>query len=425
MNSLKVCIQDALVGMLSVDEDETYRLIYDEGWINSGFPISPHLNFDYAYTSSTVKKFLENLIPEGEGLEDIASFAHIAKSNTYAIMHTIGYETAGALMFGEYLGEKQPIFREITSQELIERISTMESKSIAIWDKKVRLSLAGVQAKLPIIIKDEKIGLGDGTLSSTHIMKFQTKKHLHIVINELFCMRLAKSIGLNAAHVTLKRFGEYPVLLIERFDRLYKENFVTRLHMIDGCQILNLSPSYKYEQNFGSTRDVAHIREGASFKKLFDMTKVCTVPGRAQLELINWAMFNLIIGNLDAHGKNFSFFIDNHGIKPTPFYDILCVMMYDFDHGLAMAYGDEFNPNDVYAYQLREFADDVGINYKLIVKTLTNQCVMILSLIEEGILDPAGLTKDEVVFIAKLEAHIKDRAMKFKDIAQEMPLVSF
>ncbi len=54
----------------------------------------------------------------------------------------------------------------------------------------VRLSLAGVQAKLPIIIKDEKLGLGDGRLSSTHIMKFQTKKHLHIVVNEFFYMSL-------------------------------------------------------------------------------------------------------------------------------------------------------------------------------------------------------------------------------------------
>ena len=158
------------------------------------------------------------------------------------------------------------------------------------------------------------------------------------------------------------------------------------------------------------------------------MTKVCTVPARAQLELIHWSMFNLIIGNSDAHGKNFSFFIDDHGIKPTPFYDMLCVMMYDFDHGLAMAYGDEFNPNEVYAFQLREFAYDVGINYKLVAKILTDQCVKILNLMEEGILEPAlltKLTKDEVVFMTKLEEHIKDRAMKFKEVAEAMPVVSF
>jgi len=58
---------------------------------------------------------------------------------------------------------------------------------------------------------------------------------------------------------------------------------------------------------------VAHIREGASFKKLFKSTKLCTVPAIARLELLNWAMFNLVIGNSDAHGKNFSFFVDRQG----------------------------------------------------------------------------------------------------------------
>jgi len=70
-----------------------------------------------------------------------------------------------------YSGLKSPTPKSF-ARGLIEQI---ESKSIAIWDKIVRLSLAGVQAKLPVIIKDNKIGLGNGTLSSTHIIKFQTK----------------------------------------------------------------------------------------------------------------------------------------------------------------------------------------------------------------------------------------------------------
>jgi hypothetical protein len=52
-------------------------------------------------------------------------------------------------------------------------------------------------------------------------------------------------------------------------------------------------------------------------------------------------------------------------MRPTPFYDMLCVMMYDFDHHLAMAYGDEFNTNEVFAYQLREFAEDIEIKCEL------------------------------------------------------------
>jgi serine/threonine-protein kinase HipA len=418
-------MQNQVVGKISIDRDENYYFEYDKIWVEKGFAISPNLVFNGTYSSSTIKRFLENLIPEGEGLEDIAYFTRISRNNTFAIMHSIGYDTAGALFFGEDREVNEPIFREILDEELTQRIEGLESRSIAIWDRKVRLSLAGVQAKLPVIIRENKIGLANGTLSSTHIMKFQTKRNMHIVVNELFCMRLAKKIGLKVANVELRRFGKYPTLLIERFDRVYRKDFVERLHIIDGCQILDLPPTYKYEQNFGSLRDVAHIREGASFKKLFESAKLCSIPATAQLELLNWAIFNLIIGNSDAHGKNFSFFVNRNGMRPTPFYDMLCVMMYDFDHHLAMAYGDEFNPNEVFAYQLREFAEDIEINYKLVAKVLIKQTQSVLNILDNEVIESKELTRDEKSFIKKLSSFIAQRALHFGEVAKEMGLVSF
>ena len=68
MNSLKVSMQNQAVGKLYIDRDENYSFEYDKLWIKNGFAISPHLAFDLAYSSSTIKRFLENLIPEGEGL---------------------------------------------------------------------------------------------------------------------------------------------------------------------------------------------------------------------------------------------------------------------------------------------------------------------------------------------------------------------
>jgi len=418
-------MQNQVVGKISIDRDENYYFEYDKIWVEKGFAISPHLPFNGTYSSSTIKRFLENLIPEGEGLEDIASFARISKNNTFAIMHSIGYDTAGALFFGEDREVNEPIFREILDEELTQRIEGLESRSIAIWDRRVRLSLAGVQAKLPVIIRDNRIGLANGTLSSTHIMKFQTKRNMHIVVNELFCMRLAKKIGLKVANVELRRFDKHPTLLIERFDRVYRKDFVERLHIIDGCQILDLPPTYKYEQNFGSLRDVAHIREGASFKKLFESAKLCSIPATAQLELLNWAIFNLIIGNSDAHGKNFSFFVNRNGMRPTPFYDMLGVMMYDFDHHLAMAYGDEFNPNEVFAYQLREFAEDIEINYKLVAKVLLKQTKTILKVLDSGVMKSREFSQEEQEFVKKLSSFIAQRALHFGEVAKEMELVSF
>ena len=407
-------------------EDELYRFEYSKDWLENSFAISPSLPLSKSINPTNVKRFLENLIPEGKGLEDIVAFSHLSKNNIFGIIQAIGNDTSGALMFGENVDINKAIFREISDAELSKRIELIQEKSIIIWDEKERLSLAGVQEKLPIIIKDDKIGLGDGTLSSTHIMKFQTRKNTHIVINEFYCMTLAKHIGLDVAKVELKRFDNQPTLVVKRFDRIYKKDAVKRLHMIDGCQMLNLPSTYKYERNFGSGRDVKHIKDGANFKKLFKSLELCEVPAKAKLELLNWAMFNLIVGNSDSHAKNFSFFVDKNGIRPTPFYDILCILMYDdVEKDLAMSYGDEFNSEAIKAYQLREFAQEIDINYKLVQQTLKKQCNKVQKVLKTDIINKNLLEKDEIIFVDRLYGLILKRVKIFLEVAKEMEFVTF
>jgi len=426
-NRLKITMSDKVVASIWIDrDDENFKFEYSDEWKEKGFAVSPNLQLNETLKSGVIRRFLENLIPEGKGLEDITQFIHISKNNIFAIIKAIGYDTSGALMFGEHTNNQEEIFRPITDEELANRITNIEESSIVIWDKKERLSLAGVQEKLPVIIKDGQIGLGDGTLSSTHIMKFQTKKHANIVVNELFCMKLAKKINLSVAEVELYRFKEHPVLMVKRFDRIYKENKVERLHVIDGCQMLDLSSSYKYERNFGSARDVKDIREGASFSKLFKSADICEVPARAKIEMLNWSLFNLIIGNSDAHGKNFSFFVDKSGIRPTPFYDMLCILAHEnVEHDLAMAYGDEFNPNEVKAYQLREFADVIDINYKLVSQSMEKIATSIIKALAEDIVSNDELLEKEKVFLERLRSLILQRAKEFKVIASEMNSISY
>ena len=424
---LNITMSGKVVAWIWVDKiEETYKFEYSDEWIKNGYGVSPHLQLNESLKSGTVRRFLQNLIPEGKGLEDITQFAHISKNNTFAIIKAIGYDTSGALMFGEYTNNQEAIFRAITDDELANRITNIEESSIVIWDKKERLSLAGVQEKLPVIIKNEQIGLGDGLLSSTHIMKFQTAKHANIVVNELFCMKLAKKINLNVAEVELYRFKEHPVLMVKRFDRVYRENRVERLHVIDGCQMLDLSSTHKYERNFGSGRDVQDIREGASFAKLFKSADICEVPAKAKLEMLNWSVFNLIVGNSDAHGKNFSFFVNERGIRPTPFYDILCIMAHEnVEHDLAMAYGDEFNPDEVKAYQLREFADAIGLNFKLVSQSIDKIASLIIKALKNDILNMGDFNDKEKLFVDKLRVLILQRAEIFKSRASEMGSISY
>jgi serine/threonine-protein kinase HipA len=190
--------------------------------------------------------------------------------------------------------------------------------------------------------------------------------------------------------------------------------------------MLNLPSTYKYERNFGSSRDVKEIRSGISFSKLFEVTALCEVPAKAKLAMLQWSLFNLIIGNSDAHGKNFSFFVDRQGIRPTPYYDLVCILIYEeIEHDLAMSFADEFNPEKIFAYQLREFAENIDIHYKLVSQTLKKLCDGILSTLNKEFIDVTTLSQNEIEFIEKLKALIIQRAIKLKESALEMPHISW
>ena len=68
-------------------------------------------------------------------------------------------------------------------------------------------------------------------------------------------------------------------------------------------------------------------------------------------------MFQYLIGNADAHGKNVSFFCRPDGLAVAPYYDLVTVVQYPgVDHEFAMAYGDEFRLEDVSAFAWADFA---------------------------------------------------------------------
>jgi serine/threonine-protein kinase HipA len=166
------------------------------------------------------------------------------------------------------------------------------------------------------------------------------------------------------------------VLVVSRFDRVVREEatgpVVTRLHIIDACQAADLPATYKYERNFGSGEHVRNIREGVSFAILFDRVAQTANKAAARLTLLRWALFQFLIGNSDAHGKNFSFFVRRQGLEPAPWYDLVSVVQYPaIDHELAMAYGDAFTLNDVNSFELAAFAMRCNLDRRLLKREAT------------------------------------------------------
>jgi serine/threonine-protein kinase HipA len=311
-----------------------------------------------------VENFLNNLLPEGHNLDELSKIVQISKNNTFGLIVQIGSETTGAVSFG--MGRAQSSFRTIDEKELAQRIQKRKEVPITLWDGKPRMSVAGVQDKLPITILDGKYGLGEGGICSTHILKFD-KEGQNLVFNEALSLHLARAAGLEVNNFALKTIADEPVLLIERFDRKVVEGKVKKIHIIDGCQALDLPPQYKYEKPYGAG---VEYREGASFAKLFDLDRYFKVPIIAKSILMRWVIVNLCLGNTDAHAKNISFFLQGKKLTITPFYDIVNVSLYakEYDTKLAMGIDDIFDLEKIGAFDLAAFCDTQNINPKVFAK---------------------------------------------------------
>ena len=88
--------------------------------------------------------------------------------------------------------------------------------------------------------------------------------------------------------------------------------------------------------------------------------------------LLTWTIFNLVIGNSDAHGKNFSFFVDHSGLSPTPWYDLVSVIQIPgVQHSMAMSIGDEFEIEHIHALQILYEAQKCDLEFSLVQKILS------------------------------------------------------
>ncbi len=353
----------------------------------------------------------------------------------FGLIRALGAETAGALRFTtdavDSASDDDPAPREITLQELDDRIARHEQLPLTVWDGKVRMSVAGLQDKLLVYLdrpveEGGRLFLVEGRrLASTHLLKPDTAQSRtpHLAINEHFCMSLARRMGLPAAEVRLLRTPR-PVLVVRRFDRElggYAHQIRVRLlHIIDTCQACDLPVSYKYERNLGSAPAVRHIRDGVSFERLFHCAELTSNKAAARLTLLRWALFQFLVGNSDAHGKNFSFLVRPGGLlEPTEWYDLVSVLQYDgFDTELAMAYGDVFVHEEVSAFALADFATRCGIDRKLMRRE--GQRLARLAIQEAALQAESGLyLADEQSFIQGIAQFVTRQALRLSKLVSD------
>ncbi|MES9905289.1 MAG: HipA domain-containing protein [Sedimenticola sp.] len=434
-HTLNAWVGHTQIGMLHYDGTTgRFAFDYQPSWVAdpTAFPISPALPFvrheevSDELHSVSVRRFFENLLPEGKALEDAAGVNKVSKANLYGLLCSLGRESTGALSLlpQGLLPQKAPKSkREVTLSELSRRIRDRTNQPFTIWDKRVRLSIAGLQDKLALFKDEEKkLYLVDGELASTHILKPEplNPNLQHLVANEHFCLSLASRLGVPTPETEILRVPE-AVLVIKRFDRQSDRENVRRLHCIDTCQTLDLGVSHKYERNFGSGRDAAHIRDGVSLERLFATSPLTQAEAATRMGLLRWSLIQYLIGNSDAHGKNVSYLVEPGGLRLAPFYDMVSVCIYtNIEHEAAMAIGDEFDFEQVRAYDWSDFAHRCGIARSLLVreiKRITKALRKELPLL----LKWPGYSDDERKVLEEITVYCLKRANQLEQDAQKIP----
>jgi serine/threonine-protein kinase HipA len=150
-----------------------------------------------------------------------------------------------------------------------------------------------------------------------------------------------------------------PWFTIERYDRagLGKDK-VKRIHQEDFCQALGVGPDEKYESEGGPSLS----------KCAGCIERYSTLPAKDKLRLIQWVVYNYLIGNADAHAKNVSFLYKRSGIQLAPFYDLLSTVVYPaLSKKMAMKIGNENRFPYIRKRHWKRFATEVGVKPDLVL----------------------------------------------------------
>lgn len=368
MPYLDVYLNSIRIGHLLQDDKGQLGFSYREEFLDSAAaaPLSRHLPLDtQVFDDAPTRAFFANLLPEGDVLERTVRRLGIPKENIFALLEAMGGDCAGAVsvLTPGLAPAAQSTYRQITRTDLGGLLEKLPQHPFLTDEEGVRLSLAGAQNKLPVFYDGDHFHLPENGAPSSHILKTAIQKLEDTVGNETFCMRLARAVGLSVPSVDMVELAGMPVYMVERYDRRQAQDGVPlRIHQEDFCQALGVVPALKYE---------AH--GGPGFADVFDLVRDwSTEPLPDTDALLGWALFNFLIGNADAHGKNLSFLYDHNTVRLAPFYDLLSTAAYEgqVNNKFAMSMGRQKDSRYLSVANLEEFAQQVGIGKRAVFAEL-------------------------------------------------------
>ncbi len=417
IKSLSVWWDGAVVGALQIDEHGDLAFVYDAAWLADPAKRAISISLPKRaepFNRRETRPFFAGLLPDEGQREAVARALGVSKGNDFRLLEQLGGDVAGALTLWPE-GEAPPTATGLAEAEplddarLVEILDTLPTRPfLAGAAEGLRLSLAGAQQKLPVVLVNGRIALPQPGQPSTYILKPPISRLPGTTENEALAMRLASRVRLWAAPVEPRRTQDRPYLLVERYDRIVDaEGAVRRLHQEDFCQVLGIAPEKKYASEGGPT-----------FPACFDLVRrASSQPARAVLDLVEAAIFNVILGNADAHGKNFSLLYGpRSGIELARLYDLMCTAAYPDVHAkFAMKIGKRATLEEFASSTWEDFAREIGMGAPFVRRRAAD--------LAERTLEALPTTADEIADagfegpeLRRIQDVIEGRARKVLDL---------
>lgn len=317
------------------------------------------------FDSDRTTVFFENLLPPDAVRRKLGPVLHLSRHNVFGFLQALGGDCAGAIsLWPEECAPDEAAGKLVLLDEEEAHAVLAGLKKRPLYVNGIdgyRISGAGAQSKLIACLVDGRIGLPLYGMPSTHIVKPPMEDYPDSVFNECFSMRLAERLGIPAARCGIISLKGDAFYWTERYDREFGGGSVRRLHQEDFCQILGVSGERKYESE-----------GGPSFADCVKAMAEMSLPLSDRLTFIDRAVFNFLIGNADAHGKNSSvLYRGRTGRRLAPVYDAMSTAVYtNLSRESAMSIGGARHFDEVRRESFSAMAAEIGMRPALVLARL-------------------------------------------------------
>lgn len=368
--------QQICVGEIMGDSNETASFCYSETYLNSKNATAISISLPLQQESFSViqtKSYFEGLLPEGFTRRSVANWMHLDENDYLSILHGLGRECLGAIRISSGEEELEEAYERL-SVEQVKAIAAEGATKSAELVTKAHLSLTGASGKVGLYYNEPENEwyLPHGTAPSTHIVKQSHVRLDGIVTNEQLSLMTAARCGIQIPKSFIINVGggeDGEVLFAtERYDRVFGGSKKVdglpcplRLHQEDFAQAMGIPASRKYE-----------AQPSNYLQRMFEiLRKYSSDPIADRLKLWDIVVFNYLIGNTDAHVKNFSLLYspDMRSLRFAPAYDIVSTTVYESStRDMAFNIGGDYSIDDITEVSFARAARDIGLGEKMAMK---------------------------------------------------------